>query len=157
VIFEDGVDSGDVLQGQLGDCYFLSAMAVLGSKLTREKFIFLNTDDEFMTCGAFCIKFYNQGVEDIVIIDDFMPMINGTDFPFTQTPNDNKELWPLLLEKAYAKKYGSFHNIAGGFVDFALAELTNGIPETMEKADNQNLEMGCEKLNSSALPTAIIG
>jgi hypothetical protein len=58
VVFKDGVDSNDVQQGSLGDCYFLSAMAVLGSKLTREKFIFLNTDDEFMTCGAFCIKFY---------------------------------------------------------------------------------------------------
>jgi calpain len=75
-----------------------------------------------------------------VIIDDFMPLINGTTFPFVQTPNDNKELWPILIEKAYAKKYGSYGAIAGGLVDFALAELTNGIPETMEKADNQNLE-----------------
>ena len=58
-------------------------------------------------------------------------MINGEDLPFCTTPNDNKELWPILLEKAYAKKYGSFENIEGGYTSFALSELTNGIPEFM--------------------------
>ena len=143
VVFEDGVDAGDVIQGMLGDCYFLSAMAVLGSKLTRDKFIFLNTDDEFMTCGAFCIKFYEQGVEDIIIVDDFLPLMNGNYFPFTCTTSDptlTKEIWPIILEKAYAKKYGSYKAIAGGLVDFALAEMTNGIPEAMYKDENKNLE-----------------
>lgn len=115
-------------------------MAVLGSKHTRDKFIFLNTDDEFMTCGAFCIKFYEQGVEDIIIIDDMLPLLNGEEHPFTNTGEDSKELWPILLEKAYAKKYGNYENIEGGLVDFALAEMTNGIPESMSTQDNQNLE-----------------
>lgn len=143
VVFEDGVDSTDVHQGYLGDCYFLSALAVLGSKLTRDKFIFLNTDDEFNTCGAFCIKFYEQGVEDIIIVDDFMPLLGGTTFPFMKTEPTGqacKELWPIILEKAYAKKYGSYANIEGGLVDFALAEMTNGIPVSMERQDNPNLE-----------------
>ena len=77
VVFLDGADASDLNQGMLGDCYFLSALAVLGTKVTREKFIFLNTDEEFMQCGAFCIKFYLNGIEDIVIIDDLYPMING--------------------------------------------------------------------------------
>ena len=69
-----------------------------------------------------------------------MPLLNGEEFPFTNTGPESKELWPIILEKAYAKKYGSYENIEGGLVDFALAEMTNGIPESMDRKDNQNLE-----------------
>ena len=34
----------------------------------------------------------------------------------------------MILEKAYAKMFGSYQNIVGGFVDEALADLTNGTP-----------------------------
>jgi hypothetical protein len=44
------------------------------------------------------------------------------------------------LEKAYAKKYGSYSEIEGGLVHIALGELTNGIPECMNRDDNQNLK-----------------
>lgn len=52
-------------------------MAVLGKEEIRDKFIFLGTDDEFVECGAFAIKFYENGQEDIIIIDDNIPLING--------------------------------------------------------------------------------
>jgi hypothetical protein len=32
----------------------------------------------------------------------------------------------MLLEKAYAKLHGGYNNIAGGFADVALADLTGG-------------------------------
>ena len=35
----------------------------------------------------------------------------------------------MLIEKSYAKIYGSYPNIEGGFVDAALADLTNGAPD----------------------------
>jgi hypothetical protein len=38
----------------------------------------------------------------------------------------------MILEKAYAKMYGCFENINGGFVDEALADLTNGAPSRFE-------------------------
>jgi len=94
----------------MGDCYFLSAIAVLGSAMTRDKFVTLESEDEFKTCGAFCIKFYDGGKEDYVIIDDFIPMRSG-DLVFARTPGVGKELWPSIIEKAYAKKYGSFSTI----------------------------------------------
>ena len=56
----------------------------------------------------------------------------GGDWIFVTTKT-RTELWPAILEKAYAKKYGSYSTIAGGLVDIALSELTNGIPETYKK------------------------
>jgi hypothetical protein len=44
-------------------------------------------------------------------------------------------LWALFLEKAYAKKFGGYGIIEGGFVDITLSELTNGIPETIDFGD----------------------
>jgi len=130
----------------MGDCYFLSAIAVLGSAQTRDKFVLLNTDDEFAQCGAFCVRFYADGKEDIVIVDDMIPMLGG-DFFGVSTPT-GKELWPLILEKAYAKKYGSFSAIEGGLVHIALGELTNGIPELMNRDENQNLKKWWDQLLS---------
>lgn len=60
-LFEDGVDILDIKQGALGDCYYLSALGVLGSQLTRDRFIWISTDDEWENCGAICIKFYSKG------------------------------------------------------------------------------------------------
>lgn len=92
VLFEDGIDTNDVEQGQMGDCYFLSAIAVLGSAQTRDKFVLLSSDDEFAQCGAFCIRFYDGGKEDIVIVDDTLPLLGG-EFFGCRTPT-GKELWP---------------------------------------------------------------
>jgi len=114
-IFKDGIDANDIQQGQLGDCYYLSALAVLGAAQTRARFVFVDGEDEWRECGAFCIRFYADGKEDLVIVDDYFPLKDG-DYPFV-TSSDPLELWPMVLEKAYAKRYGSFAAIAGGFPD----------------------------------------
>ena len=129
VIFEDGIDASDIRQGGLGDCYFLSSIAVLGNRQTRDKFVFIDGEDEWRQCGACCLKFYNGGKEQFVIVDDHLPLYESGDFIFTSTPSGT-EMWPMLIEKAFAKLYGSYSVIEGGLVDVCLSELTNGIPET---------------------------
>lgn len=53
------------------------------------------------------------------------------------TTNENgvREIWPLLIEKAYAKLYGSYSNIEGGLVEKALEALTNGAPLNIRLRD----------------------
>lgn len=98
----------------------------------------LSTEEEWRQCGAFCIKFFDNGKEDFVIIDDYYPFLaEGAEFPFVQTPTGT-ECWPHILEKAYAKKFGTFEAIEGGFVAGALSELMNGVPETFDFKDNEN-------------------
>jgi hypothetical protein len=135
------------VQGNLGDCYLLSACAVLGDKMTRERFIF-EVDDEWEECGAFCVRFFDDGKEDIVIVDDFLPFIDdGSEFPgllFASSPG--KEIWPSILEKAFAKKFGSYDFINKGQVDIALSILTNGVPEKIVVRGEKNLENFWAKL-----------
>lgn len=46
----------------------------------------------------------------------------------------------MFIEKAFAKKYGSYEIIEGGLVDKCLAELTNGVPETYYTAEEDNVQ-----------------
>jgi hypothetical protein len=135
-IFMDGVSVNDVEQGELGDCYYLSALSCLDGKRTRERFVFLSSEEEWKECGAICIRFFDGGKEDIVIIDDYLPL-SAEEFVFVHCQN-RREIWAPLLEKAYAKKYGDYSIIEGGFVDLALSDLTNGIPETIEINEETN-------------------
>ena len=70
LLFEDDADANDIVQGELGDCYYLSALTVLGDERIRKKFVYLNTTDEWEQVGAFAVIFFENGREEIVIVDD---------------------------------------------------------------------------------------
>ena len=42
-----------------------------------------------------------------------------------------KQLWPSLVEKAYAKAHGCYHAISGGWVAEALFDMTGCPTETL--------------------------
>lgn len=154
-IFADGIEATDIKQGMCGDCYFLSAIAVMGDKFTREKFIFLNTEDEWIKTGAFCVQFYNDGEKSIVIVDDHFPQRDG-EFVFGRA-TDRYELWPNILEKAWAKRFGSFEIIEGGHVHLALAELTNGVPRLILTEKEKNLKKLWNELVNYQKEGAMLG
>lgn len=101
--------------------------------------MFLHDENEWLECGAFCVKFFNHGKEDIVIIDDYFPWLDD-DYPYVSS-SDKLELWPMIIEKAYAKKFGSYSLIgSGGFTHYALADLTNGFPELIQFDESTNFK-----------------
>ena len=55
--------------------------------------------------------------------------------------NNDFEIWAMIIEKAYAKLYGSYQNIIGGFVDEALADLTNGAPARFDFTSDEVKKM----------------
>lgn len=134
-IFKDGVTIDDVEQGHLGDCYFLSALSLLDEQDLRQSFVFVNDEHEWKQCGAFCIKFWEAGKPDYVIVDDIYPFNDdGRLLPFARC-HDKTEIWCPIIEKAYAKKFGSYENIEGGLVHTALNELLNGFPDSIKCVD----------------------
>ena len=65
VLFKDGADCQDITQGWLGDCYFLSALSVLGNERTQDLFACQETnngDEElWKKTGCFMVKFHKDG------------------------------------------------------------------------------------------------
>lgn len=98
--------------------------------MVRDKFLFVESEDEWKKTGAFCIRFYDGGKDTVVIVDDTLPMYYSN-HPLFAKCKDSNEIWVPMLEKAYAKKYGDYSSIEGGLVHVALAELTNGAPKSI--------------------------
>jgi hypothetical protein len=80
--------------------------------------------------GAYCVRLYKQGMWNPIIIDDQLPMLEQSKWT-----NENRgcavahskecaEIWISIIEKAFAKYYGSYDHLAHGYVHHALRDLT---------------------------------
>ncbi len=125
----------DIRQGDLGDCYLLSAIAALAEYPNRVKQLFVS--DRANQTGLYSVELCIGGIWQQVWLDDFFPYCpRKQDFAFCKTKQ--KEIWVMLLEKAYAKVYGGYDNINGGTIDEALHELT-GAPTKFHMIKNKRL------------------
>ena len=69
-----------------------------------------------------------------IVVDDFFPVFGNKPF-FTR--DHRGELWVMLLEKAYAKVYGSYQSIESGLCGVGLNALT-GAPYDYFCKDSKN-------------------
>ena len=141
----NGINTRDVQQGALGNCYFLCALTSLSENpalITR-----LFETDEVNPYGVYAVWINVNGIWQRVIVDDYFPVYNptgrGMQLAFSRT--DQNELWVLLLEKAYAKVYGGYWNIIGGDPVHALRDLTGAPYERIDKLA-QNVDETWAKL-----------
>ena len=130
-----GIDPTDIRQGALGNCYFLCALASLAEypDLVRRLFDY----DNLTPNGIQSVWLNINGVWQRFILDEYFPTVdrrNGPELAFSKT--DDKELWVLLLEKAYAKAYGSYWEIVGGDPVHALRDLTGAPYKRIEDYDD---------------------
>ena len=156
--FEDGASRFDINQGELGDCWLLAAIAGVAMdksllyKVVPKEQSFVKTH----YAGIFHFRFWQYGEWIDVVIDDYLPTRGGELIYLHSKAKD--EFWPALLEKAYAKLYGSYEALVGGMVGEALDDLTGGCSELfylkgkdspedlfglMEKATKQHSLQGC--------------
>lgn len=147
-LFDDGTDPDDVFTGQIKTGWLMSALALIsaaggvGDSDVDEQVLRLfvgqigpdgkpiyGTD-----VGAYGVRLYKNGQWETVILDDLFPMLVDTELT---EPENRKtkgvacayskgmtELWVPLIEKAYAKYYGSYGEIERGFVHHALHDMT---------------------------------
>jgi calpain, invertebrate len=74
-----------------------------------------------------------------VVIDDRLPYWPDGKLVFCSNTSELNEMWGPLLEKAYAKLYGSYENMEGGQTNDALIDMSGGIQENydLKKIDSK--------------------
>lgn len=113
----------------LNNLWFVNAVAAISS----QEDVLLNTfvSDDRAEDGLFTFQFFKHGKWHQVAIDSSLPCEPGTDCPqFLRSARTDglADLWPSLLEKAYAKMRGSYYATEGtGTVEQALMELTGSV------------------------------
>jgi hypothetical protein len=143
-LFGTGTDPDDVQEGIMGDAWLLSAISMLAAAggvgdgevdpQILNLFVGHYTLDGDLThqseVGGYCVRLHKQGVWNPVIVDDLFPMLrheNWTNENRGMACAHSKEcasIWVSLIEKAYAKYYGSYGALEKGYVHHALEDMT---------------------------------
>jgi hypothetical protein len=123
-----GVRPDAVDQGDLGDCWFLSVLSAMGEWSDRTKAMFRNKNytDQAAKNGVFEVELWMYGSKKLVVVDDRLLMRSkGKPAMAERTPNG--AWWVPIMEKAAAKYFGNYEQLAGGGFDEAFYALT-GMP-----------------------------
>ena len=131
-MYEKGIlDPDDIKQGELGDCYFLVALASLAQFHERLKRVLRvrRVND----AGIYCVSFCLTGIWEEVIVDDRIPCYKISETPIF-SHNLRKGIWVALLEKAWAKLHGGYLNVEVGTLEESIHALT-GAPTIQYSID----------------------
>ena len=98
-VYLGGCDPDDCIQGQIGNCWFVSCLTALAvAPELSENLIF---PPVFNPAGVYAVRVWWKGRWAWCLIDDWIPVDRDTQPRFIRSRGN--ELWMILLEKAYAK------------------------------------------------------
>ena len=126
--------SAHYLKGALGTCYLLSAIAAICSKKPELIQSSLMKNNQ----GMYGIRWYVRGVPTETWVDDKFPTKNDK---LRFSHSEKNELWVAVIEKCYAKEYGSYAKIEGGMPANALHDITG------KPAVSHNLQSNSHETN----------
>jgi hypothetical protein len=139
-LFGSTVGYNDTNQGAIGDCWLISSFTLLGVHSQRLRKIIISTE-EMHKRGQYRFRFFKEGKWTEIDIDDRLPCFNGNRvFARCKDPN---EMWVSLIEKAYAKAFGTYQSLVCGWVDEGLSLATGSIYDrvALKPTDADNLDL----------------
>jgi calpain-5 len=118
---DDAIEPSDVNQGDLGNCWFVAGLSVVAVYPELINAVIGRHD---VKKGIYEFNFWCDNNLDTrsVCVDCRIPVMNG--YPHMTNSKTEGELWPALLEKAFAKFYGCYGALAGGKEAVAFTNLT---------------------------------
>ncbi|KDR70872.1 hypothetical protein GALMADRAFT_75596 [Galerina marginata CBS 339.88] len=152
-------DSNDIIQGALGDCWFLSALATVSTAPGLVEKFCVARDEKV---GVYGFIFFRDNAWVTVIIDDMLytrvpkyeelkaseqelyhydkdiynksARKGGKSLYFAKSGTAG-ETWVPLIEKAYAKLHGNFSHLLAGQECDAIEDLTGGVSTVLQSKD----------------------
>ena len=110
----------------------MATLSALAEVESRVQCMFITKQKN--NAGIYLLSFWVNGQETPVIVDDWIPCMNGQP---CYAKTKSQEIWVMLAEKAWAKLHGSYDAIEGGTTSMASLHVQgvpswNWIHETLE-------------------------
>ena len=122
VILPNKIEASNFIQGKFGDCYLISSISSLSQIPQLLNFIMRlsckrwDNDHKYI----FTVNFFIDGEWKIIYIKDSFPVYDNNKLigakPSDDRNNKKKELFMMILEKAWAQINGGYDQISGGFI-----------------------------------------
>ena len=98
-------------------------MAVLSTLCSDSNDIInLLVSKEINAAGCYIVRFFINGVETLITVDDYLPCKKNGQLAFANSKNG--EFLVCILEKAWAKLHGSYAAVVGGAPNLAFSQIT---------------------------------
>jgi hypothetical protein len=131
----------------------MAAISALAEHSERVDKIMISNDYE--PNGIYAMNLYNLGIPFTSIIDDYMPVWDGTNnLTYAQLGKD-RSFWAATVEKHMAKWYGNYEHTVGGWMNLAVAAL-NGSPWEEKQHSYHNKEQIWSFINDADQDNDII-
>ena len=150
------INPDDIKQGGgLGDCWFISVVSALAANPNVLRDIFSANldavDDDVERAlvanrvGVYALKLFDKHSKQwgYILVDDYIPVMQhdiDNELCFARS-RDRNEIWPQLIEKAFAKIHGSYQWMYGKhskklMYDDVLGMLTGGVVDYQKVGDD---------------------
>ena len=152
-----GISRFDINQGMIGDCWAVSTIANLASTIKRHPEIMGQIFDRNQSFDNgnhhFTFRFFKNGVWHDVTVDDYLPWNTAKQKLLFVSSTEKLEFWPCLLEKAYAKFRGSYADMVGGWMSWALNDMTGDDWTEVDTTEDMYHDV-CDKIAAHGLVLA---
>jgi len=137
---QDDIFINKIIYNKLSNPNLYSALNALSNNPERIKKLFINSKKD-STC-LFGVNIGCNGNLQQVVIDDFFPFNKKHNNIKTFLSEEKGLLWPQILEKAYAKVFGSYNLISERSMESILKDLTCAPVITLDSfGDNLSKEL----------------